>query len=238
MLYICFDSSVMLHCARFSKKRFRVRMGGQMNCDKARGLWIRMLIAVFLLSIDSRSRPVFAAPSRAISLPDKRTLFTCHVDRLLTFRPDADVDGDQTFTVLSRQCVDEEVRLDINVRNRLLTLTIQVEGAPMRTHILHDVEQGSSGGSGAGGRADTTIRGKEGGNIFTLFAAYDNNGFDHDAALQIGGKRHLLLVCDSDGYTAPQASGLGRYGSTNIYALSADGLATKIENLPVEPDDQ
>ena len=119
-----------------------------------------------------------------------------------------------------------------------MSLIIQVEGGQTRTHLLNEVEQGSSLGSGAGGRADTAIRGASDGKVYTLFASYDSNGFDHDATLQVNGVKGILLACDSDMFGAPTVKGLGRFGSTNIYALAADGLVAKMNDLPVEPSIQ
>ena len=206
-----------------------------MNGCKLTSFSIRLLLATLLLMSAFGSKLAFARQRRLTISHKRSTLFSCHIDRVFTFVPGTGGDSDQKFATSSRQNVDEEVRLTVDVKSRLLALIIQVEGGPTRTHILRDVEQGSSGGSGAGGRADTTIRGKDGGSVFTLFAAYDSNGFDHDAALQISGTDNLLLTCDSDPYTSPQVSGLGRFGSTNIYVLNADGLATKMDDLPVEP---
>ena len=145
-------------------------------------------------------------------------------------------DSDESYIASRRKTVDEEVKLTVDIRSHRLFLIFGAEGHPPQVHVLKNVEQGSSGGSGAGGRADTTIRADDGDSAFTLFAQYDTNGFDHGAALQIVGKSKFLLACDSDPYTAPQVRGLGRYGSTNIYALNADGLAIKLNDMPVEPE--
>jgi len=106
----------------------------------------------------------------------------------------------------------------------------------MRAYVLKDVQQASSAGSGTGGRADTTIRGKSDGDVFTLFAGYDSNGFDHDAALEVDARSSFLLACKGGQYQAPQVKGAGRFGSTNIFVLSAGGLAQEMEDFPVEPD--
>ena len=127
------------------------------------------------------------------------------------------------------------MRLLINANTHAITLLVNLGGGPSRAYALSDVEQGSSAGSGAGGRADTVIRGRSGASVFTLFAGYDTNGFDHEAAIQAGGRNSFLLACDDDPYQAPQATGMGRFGSTNIYVLSADGLAKEMKELPGEP---
>jgi hypothetical protein len=111
-------------------------------------------------------------------------------------------------------------------------LILRTKGGPTRRYALNGVGQVSSGGSGAGGRAETTIRGKSAGGDFTLFAEYDNNGFDHDAALLMEGPAPIVLRCGEPQYSAPTVRGPGRYASTNIYTLAADGFVMKIEELP------
>ena len=71
--------------------------------------------------------------------------------------------------------------------------------------------------------------------MFTLFAGYDNNGAETDAALQVNGRITFLLVCEGGQYSEAAVNGLGRFGTTNIYVLSADGLAKEMKELPDWP---
>jgi hypothetical protein len=206
-----------------------------MNDRRSAGFALSQLWAALFLAVSSMSEPALTEPQDRNVSPDARTLFSCHVDRRFALRATPSQEPDQSYIVARRQTVDDEVNLTVDIQSHRLSLLIGSEGHP-KMHVLNNVEQGSSGGSGAGGRADTTIRGQDNDGVFTLFAGYDNNGFDHDAALQISGKNNLLLACDSDPYKAPQVRGLGRTGSTNIYVLNADGLATRMNDLPAEPD--
>jgi hypothetical protein len=194
------------------------------------------LLSTALVMTAAGSGSTLARQRKAQAPAESQTLFSCHVDTRYALRPVTDADSDQTFAMSGRRSVDEEVKLTVDVRSHQLTLFIHTEGGLTQMHLLREVEQGSSGGSGAGGRADTVIRGKDGADIFTLFSGYDNNGADHDAALQVGGPDNFLLNCDSDPYNSPQVKGLGRFGSTNIYGLHADGLAAEMKDFPREPD--
>jgi hypothetical protein len=51
----------------------------------------------------------------------------------------------------------------------------------------------------------------------------------------IEGRTTSLLTCTNGHYAAPRAKQLGRNGSTNIFVLSADGLAQNMKTLPPEP---
>jgi hypothetical protein len=178
------------------------------------------------------SRPALARQREAQAPAESQTLFSCHVETRYALRPVTHADADQTFAMSGRRNVDEEIKLTLDVRSHQLTLFIHTEGGPTQMHLLREVEQGNSGGSGAGGRADTTIRGKDGASTYILSAGYDTNGFDHAASLRISGKQNFLLNCDSDPYNSPQVKGLGRFGSTSIYVLHADGLATEMKDFP------
>ena len=198
-----------------------------MNCRFA-----SLLLSIFILAAASDGA-VARSERASVATAPQQMLFRCHTDRLLALRRSDD--GRQSFAASGRRTIPGEVRLTVNADTRAMTFLVQLGGGPRRAHALVDVEQGSSPGSGAGGRADTTIRGKSGDSVFTLFAGYDNNGFDHDASLQVEGRNSFLLVCDDDGYQAPLAKRMGHFGSTNIYALSADGLAKELKDLPAKP---
>lgn len=196
-------------------------------------LAIASLVSSHALGQD-RNSSIF---SQKTTVSDKsKTLFSCRTDQLYRLRFDGNEASKQSYVVKSRQSVKGQVSLTVDVNSRAVTLLLQSGSDPMRAYVLRNVEQGSSLGSGAGGRADTTIRGTSGGNVFTLFAGYDSNGLDQEAALQVGGSNPLLLTCGGSQYAAPQVKGAGRYGSTNIYTLSADSLAQEMKELPVEPD--
>lgn len=201
-----------------------------MNCRFA-----SLLFAIFILPAAGGSDGAVARPERASVATAAQMLFGCHTDRLLTLRRSDDSRSEQSFAVSGRRAIPGEVRLTINTDTRAMTLLVQLRGKPRHAYALSDVEQGGSPGSGAGGRADTTIRGRSGDSVFTLFAGYDSNGIDHDASLQVEGRNSFLLTCDDDQYLAPPAKGMGRFGSTSIYVLSADGLAKELKELPVEP---
>ena len=196
---------------------------------------IRRHLALAILMAVFAGDPALARSGSAKTTASKHILFTCHADYSYDVQPSRVRDTDNPFEATSPRSVDEEVSLVVDVKSRRMSLIIQVEGGQTGTHLLDNVEQGSSFGSGAGGRADTTIRGGSDGKVYTLFASYDSNGFDHDATLQVSGITGTLLACDSDMYEAPRVEGLGRFGSTSIYALAADGLVGKIDDLPVEP---
>jgi hypothetical protein len=207
---------------------------------------VRPHLACFVLAIagfvsshalgQDRTSPIVSQKTTIAA--KSKILFSCHTDQLFRLRPEGNGSSEPRYDVELRRAIKGEIRLSVDVHSHAITLLLQSGGEPMRAYVLRNVEQGSSPGSGTGGRADTTIRGTSAGDVFTLFAGYDSNGFDHDAALQVGGRDPFLLTCDGAQYSAPQAEGVGRYGSTNIYVLSGDGLAQKMTDLPVEPDFQ
>lgn len=199
-------------------------------------LSIHPLPAILLSTAVFGGDPALARPQSAEATTHQQTLFSCHADKLYTLRATTGGDSDKAFVTASHRRVDEEIKLIVDVKSRQLSLVVQIEGGSAQTHVLRDLTQGSSLGSGAGGRADTTIRGRDATGAFTIFAQYDNNGFDHDAALQVSGREETLLTCDSDLYAAPLVKGIGRSGSTNIYVLAADGVAAEMGDLPVEPN--
>jgi hypothetical protein len=194
------------------------------------------LLYTALVVMAAFSRPALARQRKPQAPAARQTLFSCHVDTRYALRPVTDADSDEAFAMSGRRTVNEEVNLTVDLRSHQLILFIHIEGGPTQMHLLREVEQGSSGGSGAGGRADTAIRGKDGASIFTLFAGFDNNGAEQSAALQVVGPDNFLLKCDSDPYSSPQVKGLGRFGSTNIYVLNGDGLAAEMKDLPGEPN--
>ena len=194
------------------------------------------LFATFILAAAGGSDHAVARTKTFSVETAEQTLFSCHIDRVLTLRASAGSESEQSYAVSSRRTVSGDVRLLINANTHAITLLVDLGRGPSHEYALSDVEQGSSAGSGAGGKADTVIRGRSGDSVFTLFAWYDTNGFDHEASLQAEGRNSLLVACDDDPYQAPQATGMGRFGSTNIYVLSADGLAKEMKDLPGEPD--
>jgi hypothetical protein len=112
-----------------------------------------------------------------------KTLFSCHTDQLFRLRPEGKGASEHRYVVGGRRAIKGEVRLSVDVDSHAMTLSLQSDGEPMRAYVLGNVGQGNSPGSGAGGRADTTIRGTSSGDVFTLFAGYDNNGFDHSPVM-------------------------------------------------------
>lgn len=198
-------------------------------------LAIACLVSSHALGQDGHG-PIVSQKTRVAA--GSKTLFSCHTDQLFRLRPEGKGASKPRYVVGLRRAIKGDVRLTVDVDSHAITLFLRSDGALIRTYVLGNVGQGSSPGSGAGGRADTTIRGTSAGDVFTLFAGYENNGFDHDAALQVEGRDPFLMTCDGAQSSAPRVEGVGRYGSTNIYVLSADGLAQKMTDLPVEPDFQ
>jgi hypothetical protein len=129
------------------------------------------------------------------------------------------------------------VQLSVDAARRAVTLSIRTQGEQARSYVLRDVEQGSSPGSGASHKADTVIRGRSGGTIFTLFASYDNDGADQDAALQVEGRTAVLLTCAGGQYRVGDAMPMNGLGLTNIYTLGwRSGWAHPMKLLPAEPE--
>lgn len=203
------------------------------------GRWLTGLIASLLAAASmlpgAGSERAFAGAEMNKTPANAQTLFRCSTDRRVTLRASGDGASKQSYSISGRQAASGDVRLIIDTNSRAMTLFIRSRGEPTRAYVLTDVEQGSSLGSGASGKADTTIRGKSGDNIFTLFAGYDNRGADTDAALQVNGPNTFLLACAGGQYSAPTVNGLGRVGASNIYVLSADGLAREMKELPDGP---
>lgn len=196
-----------------------------------------LLFVAFLIVAASSSKPAIALSRKAKLSAQNQTLFSCHVDRLALLRPFINVDSEQqTFTMSDQRTVDEEVQLMLNVQNKQITLFIRSEGGSTEAHVLRKVEQSNSLESGTGGHEQTAIQGKDGAHTFTLLAGYDTQSFEHNASLQIIGKKHFLLNCDSDPFKAPRVEGLERLGSTSIYSLHADGLAAELGQVPFEQE--
>ncbi len=166
--------------------------------------------------------------------PNPQTLFKCKTDNVFVLRRLPERSSEQPYAVRARSKSKGEIVLSVDSKSHALTLLLRSRGAPMRTYVLANVEQGSSSGSGTAGKADTTIRGRSASEVFTLFAGYENFS-DDDAALMIEGRATSLLTCMNGHYAAPRAKRLGRNGSTNIFVLSADGLAQEMKTLPPEP---
>ena len=194
-------------------------------------LMASFLQASFILTAILTSERAFAQTGSANLASSTQTLFTCHTDLIRTLRKLSD----GSYEVSGRRSIRGEVRLTIEADTHSMRLLVRSQGETARAYVLSDVEQGSSLGSGASGRADTTIRGKGGGKVFTLFAGYENNVEDH-ASLEVAGSNTLLLLCRGAQFSAPGARGVGRHGGTNIYTLSYDGLAREMTVLPDEPD--
>ena len=199
------------------------------------GLTAGVLSATAILSVVATSE-AFARTETASPPAKTQTLFACRTDRLFKPLPSTDKTSDQGHAFGGRRAVNGDVRLAVATDTRTIRLFIRTAGEARREYVLKDVEQGSSLGSGAGGRADTVIRGRSGSSVFTLFAEYENNGADHEAALQIDGRSPVLLVCDGDQYLAPQVKGFGRFGTNNIYVLRGDELANGLQDLPDWPE--
>lgn len=207
-----------------------------MKGNRLVGLMATVLSATLALSAVAIGGRAFARAEKTTIAAKTQTLFRCQTDQLFELRPSGDGASEPRYAVSARRAVKGDVSLTVDVDSRGMTLFVQSGGGPRRAYVLTNVEQGSSPGSGAGGRADTTIRGTSAGNVFTLFAGYDSNGFDHEAALLVAGRNTSFLTCGEPQYSAPQVRGVGRFGSTNIYVLSADGLAQEMKALPIEPD--
>ena len=172
-------------------------------------------------------RPIVAGP---------QLLFKCRTDQLTTLRRRPDATLEQQYSVVRRQSVHGEIALTLEPRTHAMMLILRTKGGPTQSFALKNVGQVNSGTSGTALKADTTIRGTSARGDFTLFAEYDNNGFDHDAALVMEGPAPILLRCGDPQYSAPTVRGPGRYQLTNIYTLAADGFALKIEELPEDSE--
>jgi hypothetical protein len=167
-----------------------------------------------------------------------QTLFTCRTDRLFTLRSTDNEASKQGYAVSSRRTVRGEIRLAVDANNRTMTLFVQSRGEPTQVYGLSDVKQGSTPGSGASHKLDTTIRASSGDNVFTLFAEDPPSDFEHDAALQVNGRNTFLLACVDNQYQIGDAK--GPYGITNIFILgrilSRGGLANAMEPSPAAPE--
>ena len=195
----------------------------------------RLTAAMLSLSFTAAGQDAFARPAKQLTAPRSQTLFRCETDQLLLLRPSNDGSEERPYSLIARRAINGDVRLTIDATGTM-TLSVRTDSLSTRRHVLRNVEQGSTPGSGAGGWADSTIKGDSEGKVFTLFAGYDNNGADVDAALLVAGRSTVLLVCRGGRYSADGVKGFGRYGSSSIYTLSYDGLARQMTDLPVEPD--
>jgi hypothetical protein len=195
-------------------------------------LFLSVTLALSGIVIAGGAHPL---PRKTAVMPKSQTLFRCKTDHVFLLPRVADAgENEQSYAIQGQRSSKGELVLSVDSKNHGLTLLLQSRGGPTRAYVLTNVEQGSSGGSGAGGRADTSIRGTSAGKVFTLFAEYENFS-DEDAHLMIEGRTTSLLSCRNGHYAAPSAKGLGRYGTTNIFVLSADALAQKMKTLPREP---
>ena len=190
-----------------------------------------MAVGVAHLFAAERASALTKKPAVSV---EAKTLFNCRTDRLSKVQAASSEDSDQSYKIVGQRADKGEIEVSINVSSRALTLFVRSGARPTHAYVLQDVEQGSSLGSGASGHANTTIRGRSQGNVFTLFAGYENF-VDAQAALQVQGPDSVLLSCNRRGYSSSPANGLGRYGSANIYGLAADGLAKPLRELPIEP---
>jgi len=193
---------------------------------------MRRLLSVILGSAALASGgPEPAIARKALVPTSTKTIFYCRTNRL--FRPKPAIDGAPSprNEAGAGQPINGDIRLTLDVGASTMTLFVRSTGSGRRAYPLKDVAQGSSLGSGAGGRADTTIRGKSGGDIFTLSASYENNGATQEAELQIVGRTTVDLVCGDGQFQSPRAIGIGRYGSTGIFTLSADGVAKETKDI-------
>lgn len=198
----------------------------------ARILCASLPLSAFVIAGGAHSRPRQAAIT-----PEVQTLFKCETDRvfLLPKMPGVDEsESEQSYALGGGRDSKGEIVLSVNLKSHALTLLLQPRGGPMRAYALTNVEQGSSGSSGTAGRADTTIRGRSAGKVFTLFADYENFS-DEDALLTIEDHTTALLTCRNGHYEAPRATGLGRYGFTNIFVLRTSDVAQEMKTLPPEP---
>ena len=181
-------------------------------------------------------QPSFASTAKRPIVVGPQLLFKCRTDQLTTLRRRPDATLEQQYSILHRRSVHGEIALTLESRTHAMMLILTTKGGPTQSYALKNVGQVSTGGSGAGGWADSFIRGTTAGGNITLYAGFDNNGFDHGAALIIEGPAPILLRCGEPQYSAPLVRGVGRYGSTNIYTLAADGVAKAIDGL--SEDDQ
>jgi hypothetical protein len=134
------------------------------------------------------------------------------------------------------------ITLKLDPTTRLMTLFVDYTGEPKRAYPLSEVRQVNSPGSGASFKADTTIEGRSGQTVFTLFAEYDNANTYRDAeahgdaSLQVDRGRSFLLACGPKGYSSRRVTaGSGVAGWTSIYTLEYDGLAKDLEDPPEWP---
>jgi hypothetical protein len=198
----------------------------------------KLLSATLALSVFAISERASARAEKTTIAAKPRSLFKCRTDQLFMLRPLRDGASEPGYAVSARRGTKGQISLIMDADSHAMTLFLRSRGGARKAYVLSNVEQGSSPGSGTGGRADTIIRGASAGKVFTLFAGYENNGLGHDAALLVAGRVTLFLTCGEPQYSDPSVKGVGRYGSTNIYVLSGDGLAREMKTLPVEPDIQ
>lgn len=199
------------------------------------GAIVHLLRATLPLSVLVIAGGAHSEARKTAIAPNSQMLFKCKTDYLFLLPRFSDQKADeQSYPLLGRRDSKGEILLSVDSKTHALTLSLQLGDRPLRKYVLRKVEQGSSGGSGAGGRADTAIRGRSAGKVFTLFAEYENFSDEH-AQLMIEGRTTSLITCANGHYDTSVAEGVGRYGA-GVYTLSADGLAQKMKKLPAEPD--
>jgi len=196
----------------------------------------RLISMIVAASVAEIGQPSFASTTKRDFVAEPQLLFKCRTDQLTMLRRRADATLGQQYSVVRRRSVHGEIALTLKPSTQAMKLILRTKGGPTQSYSLENVGQVSTGGSGAGGWADSFIRGASAGGNITLYAGYDNNGFDHGAALVMEGPAPILLRCGEPQYSAPLVKGVGRYGSTNIYTLAADGIAKAIDEL--SEDDQ
>ncbi|WP_322964852.1 hypothetical protein [Sphingomonas fuzhouensis] len=181
---------------------------------------------------------LFAAPSEIARprIPNAMvTLFRCTSDHRLTLTPDGEDETGPKYAVSARVPDKRAIALAVGrADHRLYLLLGQGRGA--QRYVLHDVRQGSSPGSGAGGRADSFITGTSGSQTFLLYAGYDNNGEEFGADLRITGRANRVFACDDRIYRSPSVFVLGTKMPVNIYTLAYEGLAEALAAIPDLPD--
>ena len=194
---------------------------------------MRCAATLVLLGFVTSSIPS-SASDRIPQQSASRTLFACSLARDSVAWPTLES---------ARRGLAPQARLEDRVPRKMvlnlsstgtMTWVIWFKGRPATALALTDLEQTNSPGSGAGGRADTIVRGKSGRAVLTLFVSY-SSAEALFAALRVDSGSRTLLTCDDGGYSAPVAKG-GSHLTTSIFGLHYDDLARAMTDEPEWPD--